>query len=128
MKIFDLNHVALHVRNLEVSERFYRTALRLEAIPRPAFSFAGAWFRLGARQELHLIAEEPELASALDHRNHFALQTDDLNGWERHFRALGIPHRPRNLRPDGAEQLFVADPDGHWIELCVLPSGGASSK
>ena len=55
MKILELNHIALHVADLERSVAFYREVLRLVPIPRPAFDFPGAWFQLGAVQELHLI-------------------------------------------------------------------------
>ena len=52
MKVRELNHIALHVTDVGKSSAFYRSVLRLEPIPRPAFTFPGAWFRLGANQEL----------------------------------------------------------------------------
>src|SRR5438034_10793520 len=55
MKIYELNHVAIHVKDVEASCKFYASVLRLEPISRPAFTFPGAWFRLGASQELHII-------------------------------------------------------------------------
>ena len=55
MRIKELNHVAIHVEDVERSCSFYRTVLRLESIPRPAFDFPGAWFQLGDVQELHII-------------------------------------------------------------------------
>ena len=57
MKFSQLNHVALHVADIERSVEFYRDVLRLEPIPRPAFTFPGAWFQLGTDQELHIIGE-----------------------------------------------------------------------
>ena len=60
MKVLELNHVAIHVTDVERSVAFYRDVLRLEPIPRPAFTFPGAWFRLGVDQELHLIGERTE--------------------------------------------------------------------
>jgi lactoylglutathione lyase len=57
MEFLQLNHVALHVADIERSAAFYRDVLKLEPIPRPAFTFPGAWFRLGGDQELHLIGE-----------------------------------------------------------------------
>ena len=53
MNIAQLNHVAIHVADVERSLVFYRDVLRLEPIPRPAFTFPGAWFQLGIDQELH---------------------------------------------------------------------------
>jgi lactoylglutathione lyase len=117
MTVCELNHVALHVRDVEAGAEFYRTVLRLKAMPRPAFDFAGAWFRVGTNQELHLIGDRQEPVYA-DHRgNHFALQVDNLAEWEAHLRKLGVDHRPAKLRPDGAWQVFLRDPDGHVVEL-----------
>lgn len=118
----ELNHVALEVKDLEASVRFYRTALRLELIPRPAFSFPGAWFRLGESQELHLIGGSAKESEMRNRQNHFALLTAELDSWEEHFHANGVKHLPRKLRPDGAEQIFLADPDGHFVELCTRPA------
>jgi len=52
MQTLQLNHVALHVADLERSTKFYTEVLKLEPMPRPDFAFPGAWFRLGADQEL----------------------------------------------------------------------------
>ena len=78
MKILELNHVAIHVADVERSSAFYRDVLRLEMIPRPAFDFPGAWFRLGAAQELHLIGRRVRGRSA---------------GHQQSFRAAGGRHR-----------------------------------
>jgi catechol 2,3-dioxygenase-like lactoylglutathione lyase family enzyme len=121
MKIFELNHVAIHVRDVERSCEFYRIALQLEAMARPAFSFPGAWFRLGEAQELHIIGERSDPVHSHNRGNHFALRVDDLAPWEAHLQALNIEYRPPKPRPDGARQLFLRDPDGHTIELFTSP-------
>ncbi len=121
MKILELNHVAIHVSDVEKSYEFYRRVLQLEAIPRPAFTFPGAWFRLGANQELHIIGDRAEPVFSHNRGNHSALQVDDLDAWERRFDLLKIEHLPRKRRPDGASQLFIRDPDGHMIELFTPP-------
>ena len=121
MKILELNHVALHVADVEKSGDFYRKILLLDPMPRPAFSFPGAWFRLGANQELHLIGERGEPVSSGNRSNHFALRVDELDSWESHFQKLGANFRPRKQRPDGAWQVFLRDPDGHVIELFTPP-------
>jgi lactoylglutathione lyase len=119
VNILGLDHVAIHVKELEKSCRFYREVLRLEAIPRPAFDFPGAWFRLGSVHELHLIGDR--LKSVISHRqgNHFAVATGDLDGWERHFHEVSFSQYLVKQRPDGAGQIFLEDPDGHVIELCA---------
>src|SRR5438128_6198733 len=100
MRMHDLNHVAIRVSDVEKSCRFYREVLRLEPMPRPAFSFPGAWFRLGASQELHLIGDRAEPVFPHNRANHFALRVDDLEAWERHLESLGAAPLPRQLRPD----------------------------
>ena len=124
MKITELNHVALLVRDVGITSRFYADILGLAPLPRPAFSFPGAWFRLGTQQELHLIegvaAGTPSDSSRQDH---YALRVDDIEAAARHLRAKGAAFRGPVLRPDGAHQIFLRDPDGHVIELCAdLPA------
>lgn len=125
MRITQLNHVALHVADVERSVAFYRDVMQLEMLPRPAFTFPGAWFRLGQDQELHLIGQRQEAVHSHHRGNHYALQVDDLDAWERHLTAHGATFLPRRQRPDGAWQLFVVDPDGHFIELCMLPAAAS---
>ena len=120
MKITALDHVALHVSDLAVSCAFYRDALRLEQLPRPDFSFPGAWFALGPKQTLHLIARPPkEFPYNTPRERHFALRVQNLPAAHEHLTQQGIEHQPPKLRPDGAGQIFLRDPDGHVIELTV---------
>lgn len=122
MQTLQLNHVALHVADVEASVVFYRDALKLTPLKRPEFDFPGAWFRLGVDQELHLIGDR-DLPVHSHHRGgHFALIVDDLDRWENHLDQCNATRLPRKTRPDGAFQTFVQDPDGHWIELCVPPA------
>ncbi|MEX2175703.1 MAG: VOC family protein [Pirellulaceae bacterium] len=122
MRIAQLNHVALHVADVDQSVAFYQDVLRLVPIPRPAFTFPGAWFRLGADQELHLIGERTQEVVSHNRGNHFALLVDDLDAWEQHLTQSGARFLPRRLRPDGALQIFVIDPDDHYVELCTPPA------
>ncbi len=121
MHVRQLNHVALHVADVEVSVAFYRDTLKLPIMDRPAFDFPGAWFRLGEDQELLLIGERATPAVSHPRGGHLALVVDSLDKWEAHLDACGATRLERKTRPDGALQTFVQDPDGHWIELCVLP-------
>jgi len=121
MKVHELNHVAIHVRDVEASCRFYKNVLRLEPIPRPAFSFPGAWFRLGAAQELHLIGDRTEAVHSHNRGNHFALRVDNLDEWENHLTGVKADFQRRKMRPDGAWQVFLRDPDGHVVELFTGP-------
>ncbi|MEL7266140.1 MAG: VOC family protein [Planctomycetota bacterium] len=120
LSIQELNHVALHVADVAVSCQFYSEVLKLPAIDRPDFDFPGAWFALG-EQELHLIGER-DLPTASHHRGtHFALAVEDISVWDSHLNDCGARRTELKHRPDGARQIFVIDPDNHWVELCQAP-------
>lgn len=121
MKIVELNHVALLVTDVARSCEFYLRVLQLAPLPRPAFDFPGAWFRLGETQELHLIGGRSEPIVSGNRSNHFALLTTDIMAWEKHLTNVAADFQPRKRRPDGAWQIFLRDPDGHTIELCSPP-------
>ncbi|MCS1411752.1 MAG: Lactoylglutathione lyase [Verrucomicrobia subdivision 3 bacterium] len=121
MTHLELNHVAIHVEDVPKSCEFYERVLKLQRIARPAFDFPGAWFRLGAHQELHLIRGRTEAVHSHNRGNHYALMVDDMDAWEAHFSSLEVEYRPRRQRPDGVIQTYVTDPDGYVIELCVPP-------
>ena len=128
MLIRELNHVALHVTDVAASSRFYATALLLPPLPRPAFDFPGAWFRLGKTQELHLIGDRHAAVHSHHRGTHVALEVDDLNAWDAHLDSLGVHRMARKTRPDGAQQTFIIDPDGHWVELCQLTAASHTHR
>jgi catechol 2,3-dioxygenase-like lactoylglutathione lyase family enzyme len=123
MRISQLNHVALHVKDLDASIRFYGQVLGLKPCPRPGFNFAGAWFQIAPesgnspQQELHLIGRSPETDMPPRER-HFAMLVESIQEAERDLRDKGVEFSGPNGRPDGAMQIFLRDPDGHVIELC----------
>jgi len=122
MKVAHLNHVAIHVADLERSRRFYSEVLSLEPMARPAFPFPGAWFRIGKDQELHLIAREAPADARPPSDRHFALLVESIADAEKRLRAHRVEFTGPKQRPDGAMQIFLRDPDGHVIELCTAPA------
>jgi len=121
MKLTELNHVAIRVADVERSCEFYASALRLERLPRPAFDFPGAWFRLGAAQELHIIGGRDAPVVSHNRGNHFALRAENFEAWRTHLAGLNLIFHGPVKRPDGATQIFIRDPDGHTIELFTGP-------
>jgi len=117
MKIRELNHVAVHVQDLDASCQFYREILGLEEIPRPAFPFPGTWFRYGTQQELHLIVDKEPESRDKGVGTHHALEVDSVETAQKELDTKGITYRGPFNRPDGARQIFLQDPDGHTIEL-----------
>jgi catechol 2,3-dioxygenase-like lactoylglutathione lyase family enzyme len=121
MKILQLNHVALHTRDLASSCRFYGEVLGLEPMERPAFDFPGAWFRAGRDQEVHLIGRIPPAGHPPPHERHFAFRVDSIESARSRLEKLGLEFRGPKPRPDGALQVFLRDPDGHEVELFEGP-------
>jgi catechol 2,3-dioxygenase-like lactoylglutathione lyase family enzyme len=116
LAVLELNHVALNVRDLVASIDFYEKRLGLKRIPRPDFSFGGAWFALGS-QELHLI-EDTDLAESDRRDIHFALRVESGRAAADALIQAGVTGFSGPApRPDGAYQIFLADPDGHRIEI-----------
>jgi catechol 2,3-dioxygenase-like lactoylglutathione lyase family enzyme len=125
-RICAIDHAGLHVRDLQRSLWFYGDVLGLPSLPRPDLGFPGAWLRIGV-QELHLIAKEPPTEGA--HRGqHVALAVDDVEVWRRRLLDRGVVCGPVRIRPDGARQVFVNDPDGHVIELLARVDALSSNR
>lgn len=120
LKFLQLNHVALHVADVAQSVQFYSEILELEVLPRPAFSFGGAWFRLGTDQELHLIEGRNDKVNAHSRGNHFALAVSNLGEIEQILKSKNVVYQPPKQRPDGTWQIFLQDPDGYVIEICEI--------
>lgn len=122
MKILDLNHVALHVADLDRSMAFYGDTLGWATKDtRPAFDFPGAWYQLGPTRELHLISGRHDDDIDIPRVCHFAVQAESIAEVEARLREWGVDFLGPKPRPDGVPQIFVQDPDGYWIEFCELP-------
>lgn len=120
LSVLELNHVALYVRDLEASVRFYGEVLGLPPLAHPAFPFPVAWFALGS-QELHLITDTQNQDKER-HSLHVALLVEDAAASAKLLRERGVADlRGPVLRPDGAAQVFLRDPDGYLLELVSKP-------
>ncbi len=130
IRVKSLDHVTIVVKDLERSRQFYVDILGMNQVARPAFSFDGHWYQAG-RTQIHTILEFEGSGPAgnllpPDQRNsrthHFAFEVDDAEVamTQLEVRGVKVLHGPKP-RPDGYIQVFVADPDGHVVELCSPP-------
>jgi glyoxylase I family protein len=130
MQLDAIHHVSLTVSDLERSRAFYRDVLGLAEIQRPNFNFPGAWFQLGAAQQLHLIVHPRATfreGKPVDTRDlHFAVRVADYYAAAGHLRALGYSEdadddfRKLVFNPHataGFPQMYILDPDRHVIEI-----------
>ena len=46
---------------------------------------------------------------------------DDIRAWERQLVPTSTHYEPLKKRQEGAYQIFVPDPDEHYVELCTAP-------
>lgn len=114
-----IDHVSLGVTDVEKSIAFYTHIIGLTPIDRPQFTFKGAWFHIATGQQLHLIEKEtdPIVRSSGTRSNHFALLVDDILPYHHRCVENNIDVIGPKQRPDGMWQLFIPDPDKHYIEL-----------
>lgn len=120
MDILELDHVAIHVADVEKSKAFYVETLQLPELPRPNFDFPGAWLALGPH-ELHLIGNRENEVNSHHRGTHFAMRVADIEPCVARLESFGIEFI-RKHRPDGAKQIFFQDPDGHYVECCQPPT------
>ena len=129
MKPHSVHHVAIVVRDLEKSRRFYRDVLMLEEIERPEFPFPGAWFQVGT-QQVHLIVHTSSTFRGdkdLDTRDlHFAMRVDNFGEALEFLRSKGYREDAADdfhrmiVQPHataGFPQIFILDPDRNIVEI-----------
>jgi lactoylglutathione lyase len=118
-----LNHIALSVKDVNESVKFYQKALFLKEIKNTASNSKTRWLALGEEKQLHLIPR-PNFNVILNKAVHFALTTPDINSFIKHLISLNIDYSdwkdtPNKgyVRKDGILQIYFQDPNGYWIEV-----------
>lgn len=136
MRVVALHHVSIPVRDLDRSLAFYRDLLGLTELARPDFGFAGAWLAAGP-STLHLIVNPAGTyrpPQGPDSRDiHVALAVEDFGEALARLEAAGYgtaadrPIKVSRHSRAGFPQIFLADPDGHVVEL-NQPVGGSPAS
>ncbi len=118
-----LNHIAIHVVDLEKSTRFYQQVIGLDTIPEPFHDGRHTWFSIGPKSQLHIIsgAAQPTTHNKNTHLC-FSVQSIDefISGLNKHkvpFEDWAGTPSAVTTRPDGIKQIWFRDPDGYWLEI-----------
>lgn len=127
MGLTSFDHVTLIVKSVERSRHFYVNLMGMVDATRPDFDFPGAWFQLGGTM-IH-VTQESDLAGlagwgdravkSISRGHHVAYLTKDFDQALATLEIYQIPiaDGPK-VRPDGARQVYIYDPDRHVIEIC----------
>jgi lactoylglutathione lyase len=122
-QVLALNHIAVHVVDLEKSTAFYEKVLQLQKIPEPFKDGLHTWFTLGAAGQLHLIQGA---GKAITHNKneHLCFSVKSIEDFIANLATHKITYtnwpgtaNAPTVRVDGVKQIYFQDPDGHWIEI-----------
>jgi len=115
-----LDHLAIYVRDIDKSARFYTDLFGFKEVTAPVP--LARWLVMRNGTMLHIIPGRTE-ASTNSKWDHLALACDDLDAMisrlsKHKISWSDIDGKPSpQLRSDGVQQIFVRDPDGYWIEI-----------
>ena len=111
------NHVAIHVKDIAASTKFYKEVMGLEPVAVPdSLKAIRSWFKLGTDQQIHLLAGRDYDVKNDRNGSHFALFVTSIAAAEKYLTQHKMSFH-KQVRFDGAVQIYVADPDGYLIEL-----------
>jgi lactoylglutathione lyase len=118
-----LNHVALHVYDLQKSTSFYQHIIELDTVPEPFHDGKHTWMKVSSTSKLHLISGA-EKETTHDKFVHLCFSVPSLNDFINKLDKEHIPYESWlgakisvTTRVDGIKQIFFQDPDGYWIEV-----------
>jgi len=111
------NHLALQVKDLEASKKFYGETLGLEPLSVPDnLKAIRGWFKIGPDQQIHLMAGRTVDVTNDRNGSHIAVFVESIEKSEAFLKARHITYHAQT-RFDGVKQIYFPDPDGYLIEL-----------
>ena len=132
---YGFHHVALRVRDIEKSKKFYKEVLGFNEV----IKFPHPWEKeikevvmldSGDGNYLELFSNAPEDTIPNGAFFHVAFRADDVHGLYERVKAAGTPvaMEPKDILlagevPTTVRAVFFKGPDGEEIEFCQLLSG-----
>lgn len=129
MMIGGIFHCAIRTADLESTLHFYKHALGLKEVPRPAgLTFPGAWLAVPnavGQAILHVYAGSAAAGkdgdAPVDNErgavDHISLLAQGFTRFRAQFEKLGISSREQNQNGGTNWQMFIHDPNGIKVEL-----------
>lgn len=118
-----VNHIAVHVSDLEASMNFYEKILNLQEIEEPFKDGLHAWYDIGGGGALHLI-EVANTPTEISKVNHLCFSMQDMDSFIQTLKGTSYPFESWEgekgkitNRVDGVRQIYIQDPDGYWLEI-----------
>lgn len=123
MRTFSFNHIALSVKDVDISIKFYQKVFHFKEIKNTASASKTRWLSIGEDKQLHLIPR-PNFEIKVNKAVHFALSTADIDSFVVDLKELQIDYsdwigsqNKDYVRKDGINQVYFQDPNGYWIEV-----------
>lgn len=111
------NHLALQVKDMPASKDFYQNIIGLTPVTVPdSLKAIRGWFNTGNGQMIHLLAGRTTPIVNDKNGSHFAIFVNSIDVAEKFLTAKKIPFH-KQVRFDGAVQIYFSDPDGYLIEM-----------
>ena len=118
-----LNHIALHVFDLQKSTSFYEQIVQLDSVPEPFHDGKHTWLNVSSNSNLHLISGA-EKETTHDKFTHLCFSVSSVDDFISRLNKGNIPYEnwvgaktSITTRVDGVKQIYFQDPDGYWIEI-----------
>jgi catechol-2,3-dioxygenase len=126
IRVTNVGHVVLKVRDIERAARFYRDVLGLKEVARGEFGRPMAFFSTGDNHHdvavMEMGADAPSPPAEATGLYHVALRIgsslDELRAARAHLEAHGIT-KLRIRDHVVSQSIYVDDPDGNMVELYV---------
>lgn len=118
-----VNHIAVHVSELETSKKFYENIVGLKEIEEPFKDGLHAWYDIGSGAALHII-EAPNTPTEISKVNHLCFSMENMDKFIQTLKDTNYPFESWvgekgkvTIRVDGIRQIYIQDPDGMWLEI-----------